>query len=62
MYSFIHIGRSPEDTLKCPNRLPKDEKLSILLIDGEHTDEAAAADFNGAKEFMGLRPSCSGTM
>ena len=50
---FLPIGRSPVDTVNCLNRLPKDEKLSILFIDGEHTDEAAAADFNGAKEFVG---------
>lgn len=47
----IHTGSSPQDT---PAALAgQAEKLSLVFIDGLHTDEAAYADFQGVKDRLG---------
>ncbi len=49
-------GRSPDDTPRALATL--DSPLGLLLIDGEHTDEAAAADFDGARPHLDQRTIC----
>lgn len=49
------VGTSPEDIQECLLDMPRDEKLSLIFIDGLHTDDAASADFYGARPHMDER-------
>ena len=49
---YLHIGTSPEDTPTCLSSLPRDEKLSLVFIDGLHRNPAAKADFDGIRPFI----------
>lgn len=49
-------GRSPDKTPQALAGL--DGPLGILFIDGEHTNEAAAADFEGARPHLDQRTIC----
>jgi len=46
----LFIGVSPVDNEICLNNI--DTKLSIVFIDGEHTDEAATLDFRGTIPYI----------
>lgn len=48
----LHIGTSPGDTAACLAGLSRGESLGIVFIDGLHTDEAAAADFDGVRPYI----------
>jgi predicted O-methyltransferase YrrM len=46
------IGTSPQDTPRCLSALPPDTPLSLVFIDGEHTELAATADFMGCRPYI----------
>lgn len=48
----LTVGRSPECT---PVALRVGSTVDLVLIDGMHTDEAAAADFEGVRPYMSER-------
>lgn len=48
----LHIGTSPEDTPVCLSTMPQDAKLSLVFIDGLHSNSAAMADYTGVRSFI----------
>lgn len=49
----LHVGTSPEEAAVCLRDLPAEEKLSLVFIDGLHTNEAATADFRAIQSYIG---------
>lgn len=48
----LFVGTSPDDIPLCLTGLPPSEHLSVVFIDGEHTDIVAKADFYGALPYL----------
>ncbi len=49
---YVHSGTSPADTPKALSRAGGGEKLSLVLIDGLHTNGAAYNDFKGVYDYI----------
>ena len=48
----LYVGTSPTDTDKCLASLPENAKLSLVIIDGLHTDLAASKDYYGVRRYI----------